>query len=85
MKAITSCAVNAPLISGSLDRRLPVSQRITMHLHLMVCPACRAYRVQLVQLDHLVLARLRQGWTDEVMTAEEKARMSARLAGQTSG
>lgn len=38
------------LVSESMDRRLPVSTRLTLRLHLMICTACAEYCRQLRQI-----------------------------------
>lgn len=38
------------LVSESMDRTLPVSTRIKLRLHLMICTACAEYRRQLRQI-----------------------------------
>ncbi len=48
------CEDVAPLISQSLDRKLPLSERTAVALHLMICLGCRRYRRQLLMLSALL-------------------------------
>lgn len=44
------CTDITRLVSESMDRTLPVSTRITLRLHLMICAGCAEYRRQLQQI-----------------------------------
>lgn len=43
-----SCKEATRLVSESLDRRLPLDQRIGLRLHLLLCRFCSRYRRQLL-------------------------------------
>lgn len=45
-----ACSDITRLVSESMDRTLPVSTRIKLRLHLMICTACAEYRRQLQQI-----------------------------------
>lgn len=45
-----SCKEAAALISESLDRKLPLGQRMALRLHLLMCRFCSRYRAQLLTL-----------------------------------
>jgi hypothetical protein len=44
------CTDVTGLVSESMDRMLPVSTRIKLRLHLMICEGCAQYRRQLLAL-----------------------------------
>jgi len=44
------CTDVTRLVSESMDRMLPVSTRIKLRLHLMICEGCAQYRRQLLAL-----------------------------------
>ena len=43
-----ACKEVTALASESMDRRLPLSTRITLQLHYWICDACARYRNQLL-------------------------------------
>jgi len=49
-----SCKEATRLVSESLDRELPVRQRLSLRFHLMMCYLCRRYRKQLHFLRSLM-------------------------------
>jgi len=49
-----SCAEVTRLVSESLDRRLPLSQRVAVRMHLTFCSACTRYRRQLLFIRQAV-------------------------------
>lgn len=49
-----TCKEVSKLISDSLERKLPLRQRISVHLHLMMCNMCRSYRRQILALRQLI-------------------------------
>ncbi|MEK7322823.1 MAG: zf-HC2 domain-containing protein [Pseudomonadota bacterium] len=44
---MVSCKEVSQLVSRSLDHPLPISERLVVHMHLMVCKLCSRYRRQL--------------------------------------
>ena len=54
-----SCKEISILISESLDRQLPLHQRIAIRIHLLMCTFCSRYRQQVLFLrdlmNHLVM------------------------------
>jgi len=48
------CREAAPLISHSMDRPLPPEDSAALHVHLVLCPACRRYRGQLALLRRVL-------------------------------
>ena len=50
-----TCRDMSRLVSESIDRTLPISTRITLRLHLMICTACAEYRRQLRQIRQALL------------------------------
>jgi len=49
-----TCKDVSKLVSDSLDRTLPLRQRIAVRLHLMMCRMCRAYQKQTLLLRNAV-------------------------------
>lgn len=45
-----SCEIISQKVSESMDHRLPLSDRIAIRLHLMVCQFCNRYRLQLLAI-----------------------------------
>lgn len=43
-----SCEEVSRLVSESLDRRLPIRQRLAIRIHFLFCKACRQFRRQLL-------------------------------------
>ena len=48
------CRSAAALISQATDRRLPPEDSAALHVHLVICPACRRYRGQLALLRRVL-------------------------------
>jgi predicted anti-sigma-YlaC factor YlaD len=40
------------LVSEGLDRHLSIVERLRMHLHLLVCAACRNFDAQMLLIRH---------------------------------
>lgn len=53
------CKEATRLISEGLDRRLPLLQRMSLRLHVMMCGACHTYKKQLESLHRLILQKMR--------------------------
>jgi hypothetical protein len=51
-----TCKDVSKLVSESLDRKLPLSQRMAVRLHIMMCRMCRAYQKQTLLLRNAVQA-----------------------------
>ena len=49
-----TCKEISKLVSESLDRKLPLRQRMVVRLHLMMCSMCRAYEDQTLLLRKAV-------------------------------
>jgi len=45
-----TCEEAARLISDSLDRKLPLRQRVALRMHLLMCKFCPTFRQQLILL-----------------------------------
>lgn len=45
-RRLPTCRETTRLVSDSLDRKLPLRQRIKMELHLLICAFCERYRQQ---------------------------------------
>jgi hypothetical protein len=46
-----TCRELAPWMSQTLDRRLPLGQRLTLKLHFWICEGCRRYQQHLISLQ----------------------------------
>ncbi len=49
-----SCKEVTRLVSESLDRKLPLSQRIAMRMHLLMCKLCSRYKKQLLLIREAI-------------------------------
>ena len=49
-----SCKEVTGLVSDSLDRALPVRQRMAVRMHLLLCKACARYERQLLFIREVV-------------------------------
>lgn len=49
-----TCKEVARLVSESLDRRLPLPQRLALWMHLLLCGMCRVYRTQILILRKMI-------------------------------
>ena len=55
LKVLSPCCRDAArLLSESMDRRLPLAERVGLRAHLLLCGLCRGYGRQLVFLRRLV-------------------------------
>ncbi len=63
-----TCKQTARLISEGLDRKLPLWQRMSLRLHLMMCGACVAYRRQVQTLNQIVRRRFAASAVDATAT-----------------
>jgi len=52
-KLMPSCDVVSRMVSDSLDRPLPLWDRLRIHLHLMFCRFCTRYRRQLMAMRNM--------------------------------
>lgn len=51
-----SCKEVSRLVSESLDRELPWGQRVSLHLHLLLCSLCSRFRRQMLFLQRAARA-----------------------------
>lgn len=49
-----TCKEVTRLVSESLDRTLPLSQRLALRIHFMMCRYCRRFREQVIFIRALV-------------------------------
>ena len=77
-----TCREVSYLISVSLDQRLPLTRRLAMRLHFLLCRACARYRRQIIALNRLAKGYA-QSENDEnaecALSEEEKEMIKARL------
>jgi hypothetical protein len=70
-----------------MDRTLPVSIRIKLHLHLMICTACAEYRRQLQQvrraLHHFAPKPEEQDLNAPALSPTAMAQLKKALRGRT--
>lgn len=50
-----NCKDMTELLSTSLESRLPLSKRLAMRLHLLICSTCRRYRQHLLFIQKAFL------------------------------
>ena len=83
-----TCEETARLLSESRDRRLPLSQRLGLKMHLAMCGLCRIVKGQWEFLGKLARAAgdtsegavLSRSATVEGLSLEAKARIKQRLS-----
>lgn len=78
-----TCKEISKLVSDSLDRKLPVRQRIGVRFHLMMCSMCRAYEKQTHLLRKMMhsYARLKDGNTaSEHLSEQARQRIKKALS-----
>lgn len=73
-----SCEEAAKLISQSLDRPLPVRQRIGLRLHLLMCRVCPRFLRQMRVLRKTARRYPEKIETDETRELSEEAREKIR-------
>jgi hypothetical protein len=56
-----NCKEITRMVSGSLDRALPIYQRMGIRIHLMMCKFCTRYRRQLLILSEAIRLKPIQG------------------------
>jgi hypothetical protein len=72
LKVLSPCCRDAArLLSESMDRRLPLAERVGLRIHLLLCGLCRRYGRQLVFLRRLVEAFTRITETPATPEASE--------------
>jgi len=54
MWGMISCKKSSQLVSQSLDIKLPLTQRLFLKLHLMMCSVCREYAKQIQQIHYML-------------------------------
>ncbi|MDF7808394.1 zf-HC2 domain-containing protein [Pontiellaceae bacterium B12219] len=74
-----TCKEISKLVSESLDRELPLRERMAMRLHLMMCSLCRTYSHQMRQLRS-VLKKASDVETPTEQTLSEEARLRIKQA-----
>lgn len=60
-----SCKQASHLLSQSIERRLPLRQRLGLRLHLLMCSACKQFSVQLQLLRQATKRYVQQVENDE--------------------
>ena len=77
---IFSCKKITGMISESMDRNLPLYQRMGIRFHLMMCALCRRYEQQLLFIRSVLR---RNGGTDDIdcqsLPADARKRIAKKL------
>ena len=60
-----NCEKVAQLVSESLDKKLPLYQRILLQMHLYACDTCQEFTKQIRVLHHMVHQLIHSFETDE--------------------
>ncbi len=80
---MTSCKEVSDLLSTSLDTRLPVSRRIGLRFHLLLCKMCSRYQQQLKFLHRAATMYTerapRPGDAGVVLTADAAQRLTQKI------
>ncbi len=81
-----TCKEVAQLLSDSLDRKLPLSQRVSLRIHLLMCKLCPRFREHILFLKKTLhqLPLEAEGehlFTSESLSAEARGRIQRALAG----
>jgi hypothetical protein len=81
-----TCREAAQLLSDSLDRELPLRQRIALRIHLFMCKLCPRFRNQILFLKETLNQYRLEGvrerlLTSESLSAEARERIQRAIAG----
>ncbi|MBU6411436.1 MAG: zf-HC2 domain-containing protein [Verrucomicrobia bacterium] len=76
------CKEIAALVSGSMDHQLPLRQRLSIRLHVMMCSLCRRYEKQLhlLRLGASHYAEPEKNMMEESLSKEARLRLEKALA-----
>lgn len=80
-----SCKEMSRLVSESLDRELPLGQRVSLRLHLLMCSLCSRFRSQMLFLHRAARVFGAVGEADELpahvrLSPEARQRIKQALA-----
>ena len=73
-----TCKEATALVSESLDRRLPIRQRLALRLHLTMCDLCSRYKRHLLFVRnafHLYAQRIEDGIGSSPASLSEQSRL----------
>lgn len=76
-RLIPSCREVTQLVSESMEESLPLTKRMGVKLHLLMCVWCRRYRQQLLLMRQMIrryLARLEAGRAEPTISLPAQAR-----------
>jgi hypothetical protein len=81
-----TCKEAAQLLSDSLDRKLPLSQRISLRIHLLMCKLCPRFQKQLQFLKDSLNQYQREAGAENLFIAvslseDARGRIRRALAG----
>lgn len=87
-RRLPDCKTITPVIGESLDKRLPLRQRIVIRLHLFTCEACARYLEQIEFLRaaahrHEEMLETAAADSNAAMSSDAKERLRSRLAAAT--
>jgi len=78
-----SCKKITGMISESMDRKLPLSRRMGIRFHLMMCALCRRYRQQLLFIRTLLRSdKEAEDLSGQALSDDARKRIEEKLAGQ---
>ena len=75
---VFSCKQTSQMISLSLDEQLPLSKRMGIRFHLMMCVLCRRYRKQLLAIRALLRMEQEDAGTAALST-EARQRLEKKI------
>ncbi len=81
-----TCKEAAQLLSDSLDRKLPLRQRIALRIHLLMCKLCPRFREQILFLKETLNQFRLEGEGERLLasdslSAEARERIQRAIAG----
>lgn len=84
-RRLPDCKTITPVLGESIDRRLPLRQRIVVRLHLFTCEACARYLEQIEFLRaaahrHEEMLENTAEASETSMSGDAKDRLKARLS-----
>lgn len=83
-KAVYTCEEASQLVVMKRDRKLPLTQRIRLWMHLAMCTTCRRFNIQNKWIDDQ-LHKLTKSATESEMPEDAKQRIANRLNSEQSG
>lgn len=76
---VLNCKETSRSVSDAMDKNLPFSKRIGIHLHLMMCKSCARVAQQLKQLRSAVQGGAGDNIPPQTLNEEAKQRMRRKI------